>query len=127
MKKGFTLLELLATIAIMAVLIAAVLPFVSNYTTWAKNTQAKRSALIVADAINRYNSLVQVAADKSSLITGSEGQAAISARLLGTAQTVTVGDMTNKFIAKALTGVAFSSVSPKVHVSSPDGLANADF
>src|ERR1035438_9885912 len=92
MKKGFTLLELLATIAIMAVLIAAVLPFISNYTSWARTTQAHRSALLAADAINRYNALVGTSplgdAGNGSPITGGEGLAVINARLLGKAQTI---------------------------------------
>lgn len=128
MKKGFTLLELLATIAIMAVLIAAILPFVANYTAWAKRTTANRSALIVADAINRYNSLAPSALTPQALIDGTEGTLAISNKLQGVAQTVRMSnDLTDtgKFIAKPLVSgqVLFSSGS----VSFVNGDTSASF
>lgn len=53
-SKGFTLVELLATIAIMAVLIVAALPYVADYTSWARATSQKRDAQVVAGAISRW-------------------------------------------------------------------------
>jgi prepilin-type N-terminal cleavage/methylation domain-containing protein len=53
-SKGFTLVELLATIAIMAVLIVAALPYVADYTTWARSTSQKRDSQVVAGAIARW-------------------------------------------------------------------------
>jgi prepilin-type N-terminal cleavage/methylation domain-containing protein len=95
MKNGFTLLELLATIAIMAVLIAAVLPFVSDYTSWAKRTQANRSALLVADAINRYNALQVVGS--GAVISASNW----TTQLLGHgASPVIIDGIKSKFLAK---------------------------
>jgi len=52
--KGFTLVELLATIAIMAVLIVAALPYVADYTAWARSTSQSRDAQVVAGAIARW-------------------------------------------------------------------------
>ncbi len=52
--KGFTLVELLATIAIMAVLIVAALPYVADYTSWARETSQRRDAQVVAGAIARW-------------------------------------------------------------------------
>ena len=53
-RKGFTLVELLAVIAIMAVLIVAALPYVANYTAWAQATSQQRDAQVVAGAISRW-------------------------------------------------------------------------
>lgn len=53
-RKGFTLVELLATIAIMAVLIVAALPYVADYTTWARATSQARDAQVVQGAIARW-------------------------------------------------------------------------
>ena len=53
-RKAFTLVELLATIAIMAVLIVAALPYVADYTSWARATSEERDAQVVAGAIARW-------------------------------------------------------------------------
>ena len=53
-RKAFTLVELLATIAIMAVLIVAALPYVADYTSWARTTAEERDAQVVAGAIARW-------------------------------------------------------------------------
>jgi type II secretory pathway pseudopilin PulG len=47
----------MAAIAVMAILVAAVLPFVSNYRHWAQQESYNRSARLIYDAIQRYNSL----------------------------------------------------------------------
>lgn len=52
--KAFTLVELLATIAIMAVLVVAALPYVADYTSWARATSQNRDAQVVAGAIARW-------------------------------------------------------------------------
>ena len=52
--RGFTLVELLATITIMAVLIVAALPYVADYTSWARTTSEERDAQVVAGAIARW-------------------------------------------------------------------------
>ncbi len=56
-RRGFTLVELLAVIAIMAVLIVAALPYVANYTMWAQATAEQRDAQVVASAIARWIAL----------------------------------------------------------------------
>lgn len=53
-EKGFTLIELLATITIMAVLIVAALPYVADYSSWARTTSERRDAQVVADAMSRW-------------------------------------------------------------------------
>ena len=63
-RKGFTLVELLATIAIMAVLIVAALPYVADYTRWARATSELRDAQVVQGAISRW---VAVGADVTHL------------------------------------------------------------
>jgi type IV pilus assembly protein PilA len=112
MKKGFTLLELLATIAIMAVLVAAVLPFVSNYTSWAKKTQAQRSALLIADAINRYNGLSELS--ETPVVALSAGNYVAS--LLGTSNGITIDGQVSKFLAKAPTGATVDFATRTVTV-----------
>jgi len=47
-RAGFTLVELLAVIAIMAVLIVAALPYTASYTLWAQATAEQRDAQVVA-------------------------------------------------------------------------------
>ena len=66
-SKGFTLVELLATIAIMAVLIVAALPYVADYTTWARATAESRDAQVVAGAIARW---IAVGADTTHTANG---------------------------------------------------------
>jgi len=56
-RDGFTLVELLATITIMAVLIVAALPYLSDYTSWARSTSQHRDAQVVASAIARWVAL----------------------------------------------------------------------
>lgn len=57
-NRGFSLVELLATIGIVAVLIAAIYGFVSKYTEWAKLEQNRRTVNILNDAVSRYKQLV---------------------------------------------------------------------
>jgi len=66
--KGFTLVELLATIAIMAVLIVAALPYVADYTSWARSTSQKRDAQVVAGAIARW---IAVGGSTTSWVTAA--------------------------------------------------------
>ena len=56
-NKGFSLVELLAVIAIMAVLIVAALPYVAGYESWARATAQQRDAQTVATAIARWVSI----------------------------------------------------------------------
>ena len=53
-RSSFTLVELLSTIAIMAVLVVGITAFVANYVTWAKNTSDKQTYTVLNDALGRY-------------------------------------------------------------------------
>jgi prepilin-type N-terminal cleavage/methylation domain-containing protein len=69
---AFTLVELLAVIAIMAVLIVAALPYVANYTLWAQATAEQRDAQVVAGAMARWIALgADTTAGSSSNPTGA--------------------------------------------------------
>lgn len=52
--SAFTLIELLATITIVAVLISAALYYVACYTSWARLTTDKHSLNVLNDALDRY-------------------------------------------------------------------------
>lgn len=96
-NKGFTLVELLATIAIMAVLVVAALPYVADYTTWARATAEDRDAQVVAGAMARYIAVGGDTDTWSSSFSGSTtgGQAIITALVSGT----TVGGSRDPFLA----------------------------
>jgi prepilin-type N-terminal cleavage/methylation domain-containing protein len=53
MRKGFTFLELMATVAILAVITVVVMPSISNYVDWTKRVTDRRSLELTNDAINR--------------------------------------------------------------------------
>ena len=55
-KKGFTLIELMAVIAIVAILAAVLVPTVSGYITRAKKTAVITQCRTVINAIETYNS-----------------------------------------------------------------------
>jgi prepilin-type N-terminal cleavage/methylation domain-containing protein len=96
-KQGFTLVELLATIAIMAVLVVAALPYVADYTSWAQATAEDRDAQVVAGAMARWIAVGGTTTSWSSKLTGSTtgGKAIITALVSGT----TVGGSKDPFLA----------------------------
>jgi prepilin-type N-terminal cleavage/methylation domain-containing protein len=53
-KAAFTLVELLATVAILAVLTVMALEFVPSYTNWARQTAERQTLTILNDALTRY-------------------------------------------------------------------------
>lgn len=52
--RAFTLVELLASIAIIGMLLAAVIFTVSNYVAYARTTARKQTLLVLNDALTRY-------------------------------------------------------------------------
>jgi type IV pilus assembly protein PilA len=55
--KGFTLVELLATLAIMAIIAGALFPFIGKYTQEATDTTNYRSLKMLQDSVDRHLSL----------------------------------------------------------------------
>lgn len=53
-RAGFTLVELIAVMAILAILLMAAVPRMSNYINAAHRTAAITEAQIAADAVQRY-------------------------------------------------------------------------
>jgi prepilin-type N-terminal cleavage/methylation domain-containing protein len=52
-NKAFTLLELLSTITIIAVLVAGVVFVVPYFVSWAKQTSDKQTLTVLNDALTR--------------------------------------------------------------------------
>jgi len=53
-RKGFTLVELLSAMAIIAILATLAIEFIGSYISWAQNTADQRTLLVLNDALNRY-------------------------------------------------------------------------
>ncbi len=53
-RHAFTLIEALATIAIISVVIAVAIPFVGNYVAKAKQTADRQTLAVLNDALTRY-------------------------------------------------------------------------
>ena len=63
-RKGFTLIELIVVIAILAILVAIAIPTFTGFTTEANNKVNLANGRSIATAINAYNSMETVAANK---------------------------------------------------------------
>ena len=68
-KKAFTLVELIAVLAIIGILIAALVPKVSKYTTEAKKVKAITQARTVMMTVETYNSKHDVAVPTGTLVS----------------------------------------------------------
>jgi prepilin-type N-terminal cleavage/methylation domain-containing protein len=55
--RAFTMIELLASIAILAVIAAIVFAFVGNYVDYARLTAARRTCAILNESLNEYRTL----------------------------------------------------------------------
>ena len=73
-KKGFTLIELMAVIAIVAILAAVLVPTVNGYITRAKKTGVITQARSVVNAVEVYN-------QTGTQITNSESVGSLIAKL----------------------------------------------
>ena len=71
-KKGFTLVELIAVIAILGILAAIVVPKIGGYTDKANKAKAQADAKTVIQAIELYNANADVNAQITDDKKGSE-------------------------------------------------------
>ena len=55
--RAFTMIELLAAIAIVAVITALVIPWVGNYMSWARLTAARHTCAVLNESLNEYRAL----------------------------------------------------------------------
>jgi len=65
------MIELLAMVAIMAVVVALVIPWVGNYTNWAQTTTTQHTVAVLNEALNEYRSLGGI--NKSHSLEGAAG------------------------------------------------------
>jgi prepilin-type N-terminal cleavage/methylation domain-containing protein len=70
-RQGFTMIELLAMVAIIAVIVALVVPWVGNYTNWAQTTATQHTVAVLNEALNEYRSLGGI--NKSHSLEGAAG------------------------------------------------------
>lgn len=91
LARGFTLLELLVGLVIIASLAAASVMFTSGYVTWSKQTADKQTLTILNDALTRYKTQ---GGNVNALTSG----AAMSNVLNRLAQTLSWGGMTHQVL-----------------------------
>jgi len=72
-KKAFTLIELIAVMAIIGVLAAALVPKVSKYMTEAKKVKAVAQARTAVAAADMYNAKNDIQADETKTISEFPG------------------------------------------------------
>lgn len=99
-KKGFTLIELIAVIAILGILVAIIAPRMMGYTDSAKLSQTKANAKTLVTAIEVFNSTAEDGKEVKSTTTvgaimdGSafKGDVNALASLTATAISIEAGD-----------------------------------
>ncbi len=67
-KKGFTLIELMAVIAIVAILAAVLVPTVSGYINRSKKTALLTQIRTAINAVESYNATATVEIDKNTTV-----------------------------------------------------------
>lgn len=95
-KSGFSIVELLATIAIGAMIVACMVFFVASYVQWAQNTADKHTYEVLNDSLTRYKT-------QGGGVSGLTQDATIG-RILAQMQTsVAWGNTNHQFLAPSVT------------------------
>ena len=95
-KKGFTLIELMAVIAIIAILAAVLVPTVSGYITRSKKTAVITQVSNVITAIETHNVTASTAISSEATTKISALSSIISPDLLDSSNVTKVQEMTVK-------------------------------
>lgn len=82
-KKGFTLVELVIVVAVMAILVAVAIPTISSITTTAQNAVDDSNARTIESVIKLYEAKQDAAQGTSVTIDGAAVRAALLDAKLG--------------------------------------------
>lgn len=109
-KKGFTLVELLAVIIILAVVVGITIPAVLSTVDSAKESAFETASKTAADWFDREYQAYLVSNEAISPVN-DQFEAAVTAGVLTSAQTFTVTNNAALFTAAGLTPSNFTSMS----------------
>jgi prepilin-type N-terminal cleavage/methylation domain-containing protein len=101
-RRAFTMVELLASIAIIAVIAALVFAFVGNYVDYARLTAARHTVAVLNESLNEYRTLGGIS--KAHSLEGTAGTTLNSSTLTDTVinamkEGFTVGGAKKSFIS----------------------------
>lgn len=108
-KKGFTLIELIVVIAILAILAAIAIPTFTGFTNEANAKVNLANARSIATAINAYNSMETVEANK---LGASSTMSAVKSAVGALWPTGIADEATAFGMIKFTNGVALVSETP---------------